>query len=140
MSVVGDKVQRARVAHCARLGSLEWEDLKRKVPENLLEGSPGLENSAAAAVWDVLEEIGTGSPGWNRCGAATDVRLGASLFSRLEWLEEVMVIEIEKWMMISVCSAKASELRQNVFASIKRLEVISCVVLMIFTLQCMNTT
>ena len=39
--------------------------------ENLLEESPGLENSAAAAVWDVLEEIGTGSPGWNRCGAAT---------------------------------------------------------------------
>ena len=70
VSVVGEKVQRARVAHCARLGTLEWKDLKRKVPESLLEGPPGLENSAAAAVWDVLEDIGTGSPGWNRCGAA----------------------------------------------------------------------
>ena len=37
----------------------------------MLEGSPGLENSAAAAVRDVLEDIGTGSPGWNRCSAAT---------------------------------------------------------------------
>ena len=55
VSVVGDEVQRARVAHCARLGSLDWEDLKHKAPECLLEGSPGLENSAAAAVWDVLE-------------------------------------------------------------------------------------
>ena len=30
--VIGDKVQRARVAHCARLGTMEWKDLKHKVP------------------------------------------------------------------------------------------------------------
>ena len=58
VSVVGDEVQRARVARCARLGSLDWEDLKHKVPACVLEGSPGLENSAAAAVWDVLEDVG----------------------------------------------------------------------------------
>ena len=70
VSVVDDAVQRGLGASCVRLGSLEWEDLKREVPKSLLEGLPGRENSAAAAVWDVLEDIGTGSPGWNRCGAA----------------------------------------------------------------------
>ena len=68
------------------------------------------------------------------------LRQGASLFSRLEWLEEVMAIEIEKWMMLSVSSARVTELRKSVFDSIKRSEVISCAVLMTFTLQCMNTT
>ena len=60
--VVDDAVQRGPGACRVRLGSLEWEDLKHEVPESLLEGSPGRENSAAAAVWDVLEDIGTGSP------------------------------------------------------------------------------
>ena len=76
------------------------------MPENLLEGSPGRENSAAAAVWDVLEEIGTGSPGWNRCGAAAaPYRHEAGLSNHLEWLEEVMVIGTEKQLLLSVCSA-----------------------------------
>ena len=51
-----------------------------------------------------------------------------------------MVIELERWMVLSVCSARVSELRQSVFASMKRLEVISCAVPMTFTLQCMSTT
>ena len=68
------------------------------------------------------------------------LRQGTSLLSRLEWLGEVMVIEIEKWMMLSVCSARVSELRQSVFAIMKTLEVISFGVPMTFTLQCMSTT
>ena len=45
VSVVGNKARQARVTRCARLGTLEWKDLKRKVPENLLEGPPGLETA-----------------------------------------------------------------------------------------------
>ena len=40
------------------------------MPGRQLEAPRGMEISAAAAVWDVLEETGTGCPGWNRCGAA----------------------------------------------------------------------
>ena len=68
------------------------------------------------------------------------LRQGGDLFSRLGWFRGMMAIKIERWMMLSVCSARVSELRQNVFASINRLEGISFVVLMNFTLQCMNTT
>ena len=68
------------------------------------------------------------------------LRQGDDLFSRLGWFSGMMAIKIERWMMLSVCFARASELRQYVFASIKRLEGISFVVLMNFTLQCMNTT
>ena len=83
VSIVGDKVQRARVAHCLRLGSLEWEDLKHKVPENLLEGSPGRENSAAAQCGMC----------WRRLALAVRDGIGvvplrheAGLFNHLEWL------------------------------------------------------
>ena len=51
-----------------------------------------------------------------------------------------MVIELERGMMSSMCSARVPVLRQRVFASMKRLEVISCVARMTFTLQCMSTT
>ena len=68
--VTRGKVASARVAHVARLGTLVWEDLKDKVPACLQEGSPGMKNSAEAAVWEVLSDIGTGSPGWDRCSAA----------------------------------------------------------------------
>ena len=67
--MVGDTVSLSRVAHEARLEPLEWEDLKGKVPECIREASPRTTNSAETAVWDVLDDIGTGSPGWTRCGA-----------------------------------------------------------------------
>ena len=68
--VVRSKVSCARVAHDARLGTLEWKDLKDKAPACMHEGSQGIRNSAEAAVWEVLGDIETGSPGWNRCSAA----------------------------------------------------------------------
>ena len=64
--VTRGKVLCARVAHAARLGTLEWEDLKDKAPACVHEGSQDIQNSAEAAVWEVLGDIGTGSPGWNR--------------------------------------------------------------------------
>jgi len=67
--VVRSKVSCARVARGARLGTLEWEDLKGNAPACMREGSQR-GNSAEAAVWEVLSDIGTGSPGWNRCSAA----------------------------------------------------------------------
>ena len=48
-----------------------------------------------------------------------------------------MVIGTEKQLMLSVCSAKACEQRQRVSVRIK---VIRCVVLMISTQLCTNTT
>ena len=68
--VVRSKVACARVAHDARLGTLEWKDLKDKAPACMRDGSQGMRNSAEEAVWEVLSDIGTGSPGWNRCSAA----------------------------------------------------------------------
>jgi len=61
--VVRSKVACARVAHDARLGTLEWKDLKDKAPACMRDGSQGMRNSAEEAVWEVLSDIGTGSPG-----------------------------------------------------------------------------
>ena len=79
----------------------------------------------------LVAQVGTG---------AALLRHGVSLFSRLGWLEEVMVTELKRWMVLSVCSAKVFVLRQRVCASMKRLEAISCVAQMTFTLQCTSKT
>ena len=46
------------------------EGLETKIPDGLRHFPPGRGNSGAAAVCDVLDAIGTGSPGWSRCGAS----------------------------------------------------------------------
>ena len=69
--IVKEEMEHGRVAQDAHIGSLEWDELRNTLPSNLHNISPGRGNSAAAAVWSVLDEIGTGSPGWEKCSAAS---------------------------------------------------------------------
>ena len=68
---VKEEMSHSRLSREARIGSLEWGELRSKLPSSLHNASPGHGNSAAEAVWNVLDEIGTGCPGWNGCSAAS---------------------------------------------------------------------
>ena len=63
-------VEQVAVDCNGRLGSLDWKEIENKLPDGLQDTLTGSGNSASEAVWCVLESIGTGCPGWNRCGAS----------------------------------------------------------------------
>ena len=68
--VVPSVVERVAVDRNEGLGSLDWKVIENKLPDGLQDTLTGSGNSASEAVWCVLENIGTGCPGWNRCGAS----------------------------------------------------------------------